>query len=66
MSDKPDDFIVFDAAKARTIEEAFAAMRRKDGGCSLKEFKPWARCPSTHCERRQECASPHECSGTGL
>lgn len=18
-------------------------------------------CPSTHCERRQECASPHEC-----
>lgn len=21
----------------------------------------WRRCPSTHCERRQECASPHEC-----
>lgn len=27
---------------------------------------PWARCPSTHCERRQECASPHECSGSGI
>ena len=22
----------------------------------------WERCPSTHCERRGECASPHECS----
>lgn len=22
----------------------------------------WKNCPSTHCERRQECASPHECS----
>jgi hypothetical protein len=21
----------------------------------------WSECPSTHCERRQECASPHEC-----
>ena len=21
----------------------------------------WANCPSTHCERRQECASPNEC-----
>ena len=27
---------------------------------------PWERCPSTHCERRQECCSPHECSGTGI
>jgi len=25
----------------------------------------WERCPSTHCERAQECRSPHECSGTG-
>lgn len=24
----------------------------------------WRRCPSTHCERRGECASPHECSAT--
>jgi hypothetical protein len=22
----------------------------------------WALCPSTHCERRQDCASPHECT----
>lgn len=25
----------------------------------------WKRCPSTHCERRQECASPHDCTATG-
>jgi hypothetical protein len=25
----------------------------------------WHICPSTHCERWQECRSPHECSGTG-
>jgi len=24
----------------------------------------WKRCPSTHCERAQECRSPNECSGT--
>ena len=24
-------------------------------------FERWKRCPSTHCERRGECASPHEC-----
>jgi hypothetical protein len=25
----------------------------------------WRICPSTHCERWQECRSPHDCSGTG-
>lgn len=25
----------------------------------------WTQCPSTHCERSQECRSPNECSGTG-
>lgn len=25
----------------------------------------WRKCPSTHCERAQECRSPHECSSTG-
>ena len=25
----------------------------------------WKICPSTHCERAQECRAPHECSGTG-
>jgi hypothetical protein len=24
----------------------------------------WKHCPSTHCERRQECASPHDCSAS--
>jgi len=24
----------------------------------------WRNCPSTHCERAQECRSPHECSGS--
>lgn len=23
--------------------------------------RPWERCPSTHCERRGECASPNDC-----
>ena len=27
----------------------------------VRNPKPWERCPSTHCERRGECASPHEC-----
>ena len=27
--------------------------------------QPWQRCPSTHCERSQECRSPHECSAVG-
>lgn len=26
------------------------------------ELPNWARCPSTHCERRQECASPSDCT----
>lgn len=29
-----------------------------------KDAKRWSRCPSTHCERAQECRSPHECSAT--
>lgn len=24
----------------------------------------WRHCPSTHCERRGECTSPHECSAS--
>ncbi len=23
--------------------------------------QPWKKCPSTHCERREECTSPSEC-----
>ena len=26
----------------------------------------WERCPSTHCERAQECRSPNECAGSGV
>jgi len=26
------------------------------------EMADWRFCPSTHCERRQECCSPHECA----
>jgi len=25
-------------------------------------LKPWEHCPSTHCERAQQCRSPNECS----
>lgn len=28
---------------------------------TIGEGEPWKRCPSTHCERRQECASPSDC-----
>lgn len=28
---------------------------------TFRDAEPWKRCPSTHCERRGECASPHEC-----
>lgn len=27
----------------------------------IEAARPWERCPSTHCERRQECASPSDC-----
>ncbi len=30
-------------------------------GLMEAEYKPWTRCPSTHCERRGECASPSDC-----
>ncbi len=60
--------------------EADRAKGNPSGGNNLREMldscKPekqwekgrrpgrWADCPSTHCERRQECASPHECSSS--
>jgi hypothetical protein len=39
-----------------TLDSAITAARQSEEG-----REPWRRCPSTHCERRQECASPHEC-----
>lgn len=26
-----------------------------------RRLRPWEFCPSTHCERRGECASPGDC-----
>lgn len=36
-----------------------------DARQKVLDFKPKPRivCTSTHCERRQECASPNECTG---
>lgn len=31
-------------------------------GLYLFQAEPWKRCPSTHCERRGECASPRDCT----
>jgi hypothetical protein len=38
---------------------AFCAHHRDH---SMRRPKPWMRCPSTHCERRAECASPSDCT----
>ena len=32
-------------------------------GQEVEVAKAWKNCPSTHCERSQECRSPHECNG---
>jgi hypothetical protein len=31
----------------------------------MRKSEPWKRCPSTHCERAQECRSPSECAAVG-
>lgn len=33
--------------------------------CAVDILDNWKRCPSTHCERTQECRNPGDCSGTG-
>lgn len=42
-------------AQEQEFRESIAKELAARGG------EPWRRCPSTHCERRGECASPHEC-----
>ena len=37
------------------------AAYRADQWEKRQKSKRWARCPSTHCERRQECAAPNDC-----
>lgn len=44
------DIEMFDRAKVRAVQ-----------ALNERRSKPWLRCPSTHCERREECASPNEC-----
>ena len=39
--------------------------KRHDPHIRALMSRPWELCPSTHCERAQECRSPSECSGTG-
>lgn len=43
------------------IEASHAKWQRHFADRALKSKMRAARCPSTHCERRQECASPHGC-----
>lgn len=47
----------------RRGEDRSAAAMMADGW--EKRQKNWKRCPSTHCERRQECASPNGCTVEG-
>ena len=47
----------------RGHDHADAAFRA-DQWEKRQDVDRWRRCPSTHCERRQECASPHECCAT--
>ncbi len=46
-------------AQSATLAKAREALQ------TIATTEPWQRCPSTHCERSQECRSPSECSGTG-
>lgn len=58
-----------DAGEPRALLVMLTERPTDDDIRSLHEFlrgwksptDRWKHCPSTHCERRQECASPHEC-----
>jgi hypothetical protein len=54
---------------AARIELFTDGHRFRFSGFSLEKLRRaapnWMRCPSTHCERHQECRTPHECAGTG-
>lgn len=42
--------------------DASSAAYEADQWEKRKHLDRWKHCPSTHCERRQECSSHHECS----
>lgn len=48
----------------RKGEDNSSAALRADEYVSRDQ--PWHYCPSTHCERCEECRSPNECCGTGM
>lgn len=52
---------VFNRYLARGHDHASAA-HEADQWEKRTDATRWHRCPSTHCERTQECRSPHECS----
>lgn len=56
----PSGTNLFDAGQAtEMVRYMIEGLSAASGEASGDE--PWRRCPSTHCERRQECASPSDC-----
>ena len=55
----------FRAQATSKIATLRAALLKAGEALEKLSLQPWEHCPSTHCERREECASPHECSGSG-
>lgn len=53
--------LVFQRHVARGEDHASAAFAA-DQWEKRQDPTRWKQCCSTHCERRQECASPHDCS----
>jgi hypothetical protein len=50
------------AAGASHEDSDFITRMLTRKGLYLFQAEPWKRCPSTHCERRGECASPRDCT----
>src|SRR5579859_3749855 len=48
-----------------TLETIRAKLARMKAALTELAKQPWERCPLTRCERREECCSPNDCSGTG-
>lgn len=54
---------IFDHYKRLGADPSDAAYRA-DQWEKRQDANRWAKCCSTHCERRQECASPHDCTAS--
>ena len=52
---------IFNHYKRKGHDPADAAYRA-DQWQKRQDTGRWRNCPSTHCERREECCSPNECS----